>query len=166
VFSINNIEKMKERRGVGMSNSIFKKIMIATDGSELVKKAVDTAIELAKLGQTKLYAVHVIPLGDFYSSMPPSIDAEWIKDMEEHLRIEGQEAIAYVEDAGRAANVEIEPVILEGNPANEIVDFAEKNDIELIVMGSHGKTGIQRFLIGSVAENVVRHSKKSVLVVK
>jgi nucleotide-binding universal stress UspA family protein len=86
--------------------------------------------------------------------------------MEEHLRIEGEEAIAYVENAGRAENVEIESVILEGNPANEIVDFAEKNDIELIVMGSHGKTGIQRFLIGSVAENVVRHSKKSVLVVK
>jgi nucleotide-binding universal stress UspA family protein len=108
----------------------------------------------------------VISSGDYYSSIPLAIDAEWIKDMEEHLRIEGKEAIAYVENAGKAANVEIEPVILEGNPANEIVDFAEKNDIELIVMGSHGKTGIQRFLIGSVAENVVRHSKKSVLVVK
>ncbi len=149
-----------------MNNSNFKKIMVATDGSELVKKAVDTAIEISKLRQAKLYAVHVISLGDYYSSIPLAIDAEWIKDMEEHLRIEGEEAIAYVEDAGKAANVEIEPVILEGNPANEIVDFAEKNDIELIVMGSHGKTGIQRFLIGSVAENVVRHSKKSVLVVK
>jgi nucleotide-binding universal stress UspA family protein len=41
-------------------------------------------------------------------------------------------------------------IILEGNPANEIVDFAEKRDIDLIVLGSHGKTGIQRFLIGSV----------------
>ena len=149
-----------------MNSSIFSKIMVATDGSELVKKAVDTAVEISKLGQIKLYAVHVISLGDFYSSMPLSIDAEWIKDMEEHLRIEGEEAIAYVENAGRAANVEVESVILEGNPANEIVDFADKNDIELIVMGSHGKTGIQRFLIGSVAENVVRHSKKSVLVVK
>lgn len=149
-----------------MNSSIFRKIMVATDGSELVKKAVDTAIEISKLGEKKLYAVHVIPQGDYYSSMPLSIDVEWIKAMEEHLRIEGEEAIAYVENAGRAANVEIEPVILEGNPASEIVDFAEKNDIELIVMGSHGKTGIQRFLIGSVAENVVRHSKKSVLVVK
>jgi nucleotide-binding universal stress UspA family protein len=159
------MEKLKEEE-LGMNSSIFRKIMVATDGSELVKKAVDTAIEISKLGQTKLYAVHVIPLGDYYSSMPLAIDAEWIQAMEEHLRIEGKEAIVYVEDAGRAANVEIESVILEGNPANEIVDFAEKNDIELIVMGSHGKTGIQRFLIGSVAENVVRHSKKSVLVVK
>jgi nucleotide-binding universal stress UspA family protein len=149
-----------------MNSSIFRKIMVATDGSELVRKAVDTAIEISKLGEAKLYAVHVISMGDYYSSIPLSIDAEWIKAMEEHLRIEGQEAIAYVENAGRAANVEIEPIILEGNPASEIVDFAEKNDIELVIMGSHGKTGIQRFLIGSVAENVVRYSKKTVLIVK
>ena len=86
--------------------------------------------------------------------------------MKEQLIIEGKKATAYVENAGRAANVEVESVILEGNPANEIIDFAEKNDIDLIVMGTHGKTEIQRFLIGSVAENVVRHSKKAVLVIK
>ena len=86
--------------------------------------------------------------------------------MKEQLITEGKEATAYVENAGRAANVEVESVILEGNPADEIVDFAEKNDIDLIVMGTQGKTAIQRFLIGSVAENVVRHSKKTVLVVR
>ncbi|OEU41434.1 universal stress protein [Methanosarcina sp. Ant1] len=149
-----------------MNNSIFRKIMLATDGSESARKAVDSAIEIAKSSNAKLYAVHVIALGDYYSSMPLSIDAEWITAMEEHLRIQGKEATDYVENAGRAANVEVEPVILEGNPANEIVDFAEKNDIDLIVMGTQGKTGIQRFLIGSVAENVVRHSIKTVLVVK
>jgi len=149
-----------------MNSSIFRKIMLATDGSESARKAVDSAIEIAKSSNAKLYAVHVIALGDYYSSMPLSIDAEWIKAMEEHLRIQGKEATDYVENAGRAANVEVEPVILEGNPANEIVDFAEKNDIDLIVMGTQGKTGIQRFLIGSVAENVVRHSIKTVLVVK
>jgi nucleotide-binding universal stress UspA family protein len=155
-----------KKRGVGMDSSIFRKIMVATDGSELVRKAVDSAIEIAKSSNAKLYAVHVIAQGDYYSSMPLSIDVEWMKAMEEHLRIQGKEAIDYVENAVRAANVEVEPVILEGNPANEIVDFAEKNDIDLIVMGTQGKTGIQRFLIGSVAENVVRHSNKTVLVVK
>jgi nucleotide-binding universal stress UspA family protein len=149
-----------------MDNSIFRKIMVATDGSELVKKAIDAAIEMSKFSQAKLYAIHVIPLGDFYSSMPPSIDAEWIEIMQEHLRVEAEEAVAYVENAGKAANIEVEPVILEGKPAIEIVDFAEKNDIDLIVMGTHGKTGIERLLIGSVAGNVVRHSKKPVLVVR
>ena len=79
---------------------------------------------------------------------------------------EGKQATDYVENAGRAANVEVESVILEGNPAEEIINFAENNDIDLIVMGTHGITGIERFLLGSVAENVVRHSKKAVLIVR
>jgi nucleotide-binding universal stress UspA family protein len=68
--------------------------------------------------------------------------------------------------AGKAENIEVESFILEGSPAHEIVDFAEKNDIDLIVMGTLGKTGILKFLPGSVTENVVRHSKKAVLVVR
>ena len=126
--------------------------MVATDGSELVKRAVDLAIEIAKLSEAKLYAVYVIDMESHNSKNHPGA--------------EGKEATAYVENIGRVANVEVESIILEGNPANEIVDFAEKNDIDLIVMGTQGKTGIQRFLIGSVAENVVRNSKKIVLVVK
>ena len=138
--------------------------MVATDGSEQVRKAVDSAIEIAKLSDAKLYAVHVIALGGY--SITPSKDAEWEKAMKEQLTTEGKEATTYVENAGRAANIEVESVILEGSPADEIVDFAEKNDIDLIVMGTQGKSAIQRFLIGSVAENVVRHSKKTVLVVR
>ena len=126
--------------------------MVATDGSELVKRAVDLAIEIAKLSEAKLYAVYVIELGGHHSK--------------NHPRAEGKEATAYVEKIGRVANVEVESIILEGNPANEIIDFAEKNDIDLIVMGTQGKTGIQRFLIGSVSENVVRHSERAVLVVR
>jgi nucleotide-binding universal stress UspA family protein len=162
IFSITNGWKVK--RGSGMKSTIFRNIMVATDGSELVRKAVHSAIEIAKLSEAKLYAVHVIALGSYLIN--PSEDAEWEKAMKEQLLKEGKEATTYVENAGRAANVEVEPVILEGSPAGEIIDFAEKNNIDLIVMGTHGKSAIQRFLIGSVAENVVRHSKKAVLIVR
>ncbi len=147
-----------------MKSTVYKKIMIATDGSELVQKAVDSAIEIAKLSEAQLYAIYVIALGSY--SITPYIDAEWEKAMKEHLRKEGKEATAYVENAGKAANVEVKSIILEGSPANEIIDFAEKNDIDLIIMGSHGKSAIQRFLIGSVAEKVVKYSKIAVLVVR
>jgi len=60
----------------------------------------------------------------------------------------------------------VKSVLLIGRPAEEIIDYAEKNDIDLIVMGTLGLTGVKRFLIGSVAENVVRHSKVPVLVVR
>jgi nucleotide-binding universal stress UspA family protein len=149
-----------------MENSIFRNIMVATDGSQLARKAVDSAILIAKQNEAKLYAVHVIDLQAYYSSIPFSIDAEWMKVMEEHLRTQGKEAIAYVENAGRTANILVESANLEGNPADEIVNFAEKHDIDLIVMGSLGKTGIQGFLLGSVTENVIRHSKKSVFIMR
>jgi nucleotide-binding universal stress UspA family protein len=147
-----------------MKRSIYRKIMVAADGSESAKKAVDTAIEIAKLSEAKLYAVHVVSLG-FYL-ITHSIDPVWKKEIEEQLLKEGKEATAYVESAGRAANIEVESVILRGNPAEEILGFEDRNEIDLVVIGTHGMTGISRFLLGSVAENVVRHAKKAVLVVR
>ncbi len=147
-----------------MTNSIYRKILIATDGSKSVRKAVETAVELAKISGAKLYAVYVIASGG--TSIPIPKDAGLERATLEYFRTEGKEATAYVEKSGEFADVDVESIILEGNPANEIVDFAEKNDIDLIVMGTLGRTGIQRFLLGSVAENVVRHSKKSVLVIR
>ncbi len=146
-----------------MNSNLYRKIMVATDGSEPVKKAVDTAIEFARLSGAQLYAVYVIA-AEHMTGHPK--DVGWERAMKEQLSTEGKEATAFVETAGKAANVQVESVLLEGNPANEIVDFAEKNDIDLIVMGTLGRTGIQKFLLGSVAQNVVRHSRKAVMVVR
>jgi nucleotide-binding universal stress UspA family protein len=66
-------------------------------------------------------------------------------------------------DGSELARKTVESVVLEGNPADEIVNFAEKDEIELIVIGTLGKTGVQRFLLGSEAENVVRHFKVPVI---
>lgn len=147
-----------------MDGSTYRKIMIATDGSESVKRAVETAVEFAKLSGAKLYAVYVIAFGRPLRPYPK--DVGWERATLEHFRAEGKQATAYVENSGKAANAEVESIILEGNPANEIVDFADKSDMDLIVMGTFGRTGIQKFLLGSVAENVVRHSRKPVLVVR
>ena len=65
----------------------------------------------------------------------------------------------------KTLGVEVEALILEGHPAEEILDFAEKQDIDMIVVGSLGKTDIERFLIGSVSEKVARNAKVPVLVV-
>ncbi len=147
-----------------MKSNIYRKIMIATDGSEFVKKAVATSIEIAKLSEAKLYAVYVISYTGLSTAYPK--EAGWEKAALDYFRIEGKEAVSYIENAAKAQNVEVESVILEGSPANEIVDFAEKNDIDLIIMGTLGKTGLEKLLLGSVAEKVVRHSRKAALVVR
>lgn len=62
--------------------------------------------------------------------------------------------------------MEVKEVLLEGYPSEEIINFAENNNMDLILMGTLGKTGLERFLVGSVAENVVRNSKVPVMVIR
>ena len=86
--------------------------------------------------------------------------------MEEMLRQEGDDAIQYAKKVAEDKEIDYEGVVLEGDPAHTILEFAELNKVDMIIMGSLGKGGLERFLLGSVADKVVRHSKISVLVVK
>lgn len=144
-----------------MEGKNYEKIMIATDGSEQGRKAIEAGIELAKLTGAKLYAVYVIaPAG--YSPR----DFGWENSLREFLEAEAKKAVTFVEEAGKVSGIKVEPVILEGHPADEILEFSEQEGLNLIVMGTLGRTGLERFLLGSVAEKVVRHSKIPVMVVK
>jgi len=139
----------------------YEKIMVATDGSRQVRKAIDAGIELARLTGAKLYAVYVIVTAGYSPR-----DLGWEDSLREFLEAEAKKAVTFVEDTGKAAGIEVEPVILEGHPADKILEFGEQEGIDLIIMGTLGRTGLERFLLGSVAEKVVRHSKIPVMIVK
>jgi nucleotide-binding universal stress UspA family protein len=145
-----------------MENEFYRNIVIATDGSENTTKAISYGIEIAKLSGATVHALYVVDTSSF-STIP--MDAGW-EEMYEILRKEGGRAIYEVKERGEAAGVEVREVLWEGHPSTEIINFAENNDIDLIVMGTLGKTGLDRFLMGSVAEKVVRNSKVPVLVVR
>ena len=145
-----------------MGSLFFRKIMIATDGSENTKDSVKAGIELARLSKATVYAVYVVST-DYFSSM--SVDFGW-ETMYEVLKKEGEGAIRAVEEAGKAVGVQVEPRLLEGHPAPELIDFAEKEGVDLVIMGTLGRTGLDRILLGSVAGNVVRHCKVPVMVVR
>ncbi len=145
-----------------MPSKLYKKILIATDGSEYTKNSVDYGVELAKTTGAKLHAIYVVDTAAF-ASIP--MDAAW-ESMYELLRQEGDEATKYVAEKAEAEGLEVERNTVEGHPADEIIKYAEKNAISLIVMGTLGKSGLDRFLLGSVAEKVVRTSKIPVLVVR
>ncbi|MDK2891832.1 universal stress protein [Methanohalophilus sp.] len=145
-----------------MGSKTYKRILVATDGSENVKNAIDWSVELARVTGAQLFAIYVISDVDVGLA---TRGANWAEALKEHLKEEGNRAIKYVEDKAKKAGVEVEAVIIEGNPTDAILKYAENNGIELIVIGTLGKRGIKRFLLGSVAENVVRHSTKPVLVV-
>ncbi|MCZ7400416.1 MAG: universal stress protein [Candidatus Methanoperedens sp.] len=130
-----------------MASKLFKKILIATDGSEYTKNSVDYGIDLAKNTGAGLHAIYVVDTAAF----------AWQ---------EGDEATKYVADKAQAEGLEVDRNTIEGHPADEIIKYAEKNSMSIIVMGTLGKSGLDRFLLGSVAEKVVRNSKIPVLVVR
>jgi nucleotide-binding universal stress UspA family protein len=144
-----------------MTNDFCKNILIATDGSENTQKAIFYGINLAKLNGSIVHALHVVDIS--------SVSQSWTagkETMHDILTKDGQKATSKVKEWGEASGVDVKEVLLEGHPSKEIIDFAENNEIDLIVMGTLGKTGLDRFLMGSVAETVVRNSKVPVLVVR
>ncbi|HEY3360249.1 MAG TPA: universal stress protein [Methanosarcina sp.] len=145
-----------------MGNVTFKKIMIATDGSVCSRMAANNGIELARLSGGKVYAVYVVSM-EYFSSM--AVDFDWER-IHEALEKEGIEAVNYVKETGELEGVIVEPVLLEGNPPDELIRYAEENEMDIIIMGTLGRTGIKRLLLGSVTGNVVRHSKVPVMVVR
>ncbi|HJH32772.1 MAG TPA: universal stress protein [Methanosarcinaceae archaeon] len=145
-----------------MSSKLYRKILIATDGSEPNKKAVLYGIELARLSDAKLYIVYVVDTAAF-ASIP--MDSGW-EIMYELLQKEGTEAIQQIVDDAKVSGIGVESSLLEGHPSQEIIEFTQDNDIDLIVLGTLGKSGLNRFLLGSVAEKITRNSRIPVLVVR
>ncbi len=139
----------------------FRKIMVATDGSICSRIAANYAIELARLSGGTVYAVYVVST-DYFSSM--AVDFDWER-MNEALKKEGHSAVSYVKRAGELEKVDVEPILLEGHPADELIRYAEENEMDVVVMGTLGKTGLDRLLLGSVAEKVVRHCKVPVMII-
>lgn len=145
-----------------MTSEFYRNIVIATDGSEYSKRAISYGIELAKISGAMVHALHVV-------DTTSSISQSWTVgkgSIYEILKKEGEKAISEIKEREEASGIEVKEVLLEGHPSNEIIDFAENNNIDLIVMGTLGKTGLDRYMMGSVAEKVVRGSKVPVLVVR
>jgi len=143
-----------------MTQKLFEKILVATDGSEKNKPAVAEALRVGRECGSKVYAVYVIDSGIFESPAGgASAGDAWAL-----LQSEAATALAHVKAKG--AGVDLETVILEGKPAAEIVKYATEHKIDLIVIGTQGKKGIERLLLGSVAENVIRSAPCRILVVK
>ncbi|WP_410507786.1 universal stress protein [Methanosarcina hadiensis] len=147
-----------------MMSEFYRNIVIATDGSENTQKAISYGIEIAKLSGATVHALYVVDISSF-SSIPMSSEGGW-EAMYQILKMEGERAVSAVKSQGEAAGVEVRENVLEGHPINEIIEFAENNNADLIVMGTLGKTGLDRFLLGSVADKVVRSSKVPVMVVR
>jgi nucleotide-binding universal stress UspA family protein len=138
-------------------------ILVPTDFSEYADYALDYAIELAKVLQAHLTVLHVFHLSPLaLGEAPPAVLADTLAAMEANVQHQTQMALARVQEAG----LQGDSAIVEGIPFQVIINTAESMDVDLIVMGTHGRTGLTHALMGSVAEKVVRLAPCPVLVTR
>ncbi|MGE0015779.1 MAG: universal stress protein [Candidatus Methanomethylophilaceae archaeon] len=139
---------------------VFDKILVPTDGSEYTKAAVRRAMDLAKLSNGKITALYVMDQ-TIFTNVP--MDTA-VMNVYRTLEKEGKNALQFVEDLGKEAGVSVEIKLAEGIPIKVILELSKEYDI--IVMGTLGRTGMSKLLMGSVAEKVVRASRCPVMVVR
>ena len=139
---------------------MYDHILVPTDGSPETDHVIDHAVELATVHGARLHAIYVVNTAG-YVGLPTEAPIEGLRSM---LGEEGEAALDRVED--RAGDVTTERALVEGTPGAEIVEYAENEGCDLIVMGTHGRGGIDRLLLGSVAQRVVRTSEVPVLTVR
>jgi universal stress protein A len=142
----------------------IRQILAPTDFSEFSKQAIDYALALAQTFDAKLLLLHVIemPAYPVEGFVPPSIGTTLLEDLERQARFD----LAQVLPAAPDAKVEVMRQVVVGTPYRTIVEVAEAEKVDLIVMATHGRTGLSHLVMGSVAERVVRTAPCPVLTVR
>jgi len=138
---------------------MYDNVLVPTDGSAGSEAAIDRAIDEANAHGAALHTLYVVERG----SVTAGLDQGAVL---EHLQEAGHRAIEDAIARARTAEVEtIEGSVAEGVPHRAILQYAADHDVDLIVMGTHGKTGLERYMLGSVTEKVVRLADVPVLTV-
>ena len=154
---------------------LYKQILVAVDKSELSNKALSQAIAIAKAFQAKLHLLHVLsPLqeefedlsspalssGYYPANMDESLQKRW-----QTLEQEGLELLRSLAEKATAGGVSTKFTQIVGQPEQKICEFAHSLQVDLIVVGSHGRTGLSELFFGSVSNYVSHHVPCAVLIV-
>jgi nucleotide-binding universal stress UspA family protein len=147
---------------------MYTRILVATDGSTLSKKAITSAISLAALSGAELVAVKVTPRypqSYFEGSLP--LNPTEVAKIEKQWADDAQKMLDTVVKAGKAKGVSVKPVVVKSDIVSDaIIATAKKQKADLIVMASHGRRGIKRLLLGSETNQVLTHASVPVLVLR
>jgi nucleotide-binding universal stress UspA family protein len=154
-----------ENKAAFNSKIQMRKILVPIDGSECSLNAAKYAIKVAKDENAELFCIHVIagvPYG--YASSPPAID-QYFKDIEEKAQ-SWFDKVRCMAKNERMPELKTETFTDVKSVIGSIIDYATSRDVDLIVIGTRGRTGLKRFLMGSVANGVVQHAHCPVLLVR
>ena len=147
---------------------MYKRILVATDGSKLSNKAVEQALKLAEVTGAELVALKVVPRypQTYFEGGVALANAE-VEKIEKQWQEEAKVIVAAVQAAGQKRAVKVKPVTVKSDLiAEAIIAGAKRNKCDLIVMASHGRRGLKRLLLGSETQQVLTHSHTPVLVLR
>lgn len=131
---------------------MFEKIIVPTDGSEYAGRAVEVALSLARELGSRVVALHVL---DEKLIMPFEV-----------LEEEGKKILAEVRRRGEEIEVPVDEILLFGNPRHDMAKITTKSGADLVIIGTHGRTGMEKLIMGSVAENALKTVEVPVMLVK
>jgi nucleotide-binding universal stress UspA family protein len=141
---------------------MYDRILVPTDGSDPATAATDHALTIADRFGAAVHAVYVVDT-DGIAHEAPELGLGALRSA---LEEEGEAATGAVRTRAEEHGVDVTTAIVEGVAEDAVVDYAETKGIDLIVMGTHGRHGIDRYLVGSVTERVVRRTAVPTLVVR
>ncbi|HTX02200.1 MAG TPA: universal stress protein [Candidatus Acidoferrales bacterium] len=142
----------------------FRNFLVALDESAQAAAGIDLAIDLAKAVKAKITLVHALDPAVLATSAD-DVGSTSVMEIElDELQAAGKELVETTAARVREAGLEVETIVRDGVPAKVILDTAMRSNCDLIVMGTHGRHGIERFFLGSCAEQVLREAAIPVLV--
>jgi len=149
-------------------NTEFENILVPLDGSEYSIKAVEYAGRMAKGFNSKLIALYILPSSIRYNLSSDNENSEINSQFNQIIQGSYIEAQNWLKDIAKKIDIEIvtEVIIAKESIVSEIIEFAEQRIIDLIIMGTRGRTGFKKLLLGSVASGVVTYSHCPVLVIR
>jgi len=141
---------------------MYDDILIPTDGSRGSEAAIARAFDLARTGDATLHIVHVVDT----SMEPRDLDAGERDELRRHAEQHGMEATGRIREQAADRGLDAVRAVLEGTPSRQILEYADENDLDLIVMGTHGRTGTERVRLGSTTERVIQFADVPVMAVR
>jgi nucleotide-binding universal stress UspA family protein len=142
----------------------YRRILWPTDFSALAKAALPHAVGLASVAGAELVLLHVLPLPAMYA-VPEISGAVWVP-LQRKIRAGAERRLRGLEKQAKGPNLRIHAVLAEGVPFLQILRVAKRLRCDLIVLATHGRTGLTHAIMGSVAENVIRRAPCPVLTVR
>jgi nucleotide-binding universal stress UspA family protein len=141
----------------------YKKILVPLDGSETSEAILSEIEKLASAFGSSICLLHVVPTLIFPGAVESALQYETIA---EALTNEGEAYLRTVEKRLKDKGLTVESQLVHGNEAHVILEHSDRKDIDLIAMSTHGRSGVSRWLLGSVAEKIIRHATKPIVLLR